>query len=520
MSLIGAELGQIWNVLRASGSQRNYRLDEVRVRNFRGINDLRVQFPYPVSVLAGANGCGKSTVLLACACAYASDDVARPASSPASVFPAFTDRLRGVLSDDTQGAEFAYYYVDGGQRTSMTWRCRRSWGKSFMGPEGAEQPKRAVYLHTLANLGDPGEAQSHLRRIRKPYASEALTPDLLSFADSILPQRYGRVSKIQSGARDLLFAELKHREARYSEFHMASGERTILRLSKDIANLQEALILIDDVESGLHPYTQQQLMLELQRLALRQRSQVIVASHSPVVLDCVPAEGRLFLDRDAQTLDVRMLLPQRDIFQKALYGQSREQISILCEDEVAEGALLGVLDVLQPRLQLRPDDFLIGQNTGRDEFPSHIRALGKFHRLFNFIFVLDGDSRDREVELRTLAEGYGHSFKPLFLPGDGPPERWLWDVLKARPEEFETHLGMSAQDIAGQMRDIERVMAGRLRKGDEAKLWVGALAHRLSRHAAELARMVGREETAQDSYAVRALVQGLQERINLWRELE
>ena len=79
---------------------------------------------------------------------------------------------------------------------------------------------------------------------------------------------------------------------------------------------------------------------------------------------------------------------------------------------------------------------------------------------------------------------------------------------------------MSAQDIAGQMRDIERVMAGRLRKGDEAKLWVGALAHRLSRHAAELARMVGREETAQDSYAVRALVQGLQERINLWRELE
>ena len=32
MSLIGAELGQIWNVLRASGPQRQHRLDEVRVR--------------------------------------------------------------------------------------------------------------------------------------------------------------------------------------------------------------------------------------------------------------------------------------------------------------------------------------------------------------------------------------------------------------------------------------------------------------------------------------------------------
>ena len=168
MSLIGAELEQIWNALRASGPQRNYRLDEVRVRNFRGVKDLRVQFPYPVSVLAGANGCGKSTVLLACACAYGSDDAARPAWSPASVFPAFTDRLRGALSDDTQGAEFAYYYVDGGQPTSMTWRRGRGWSRSFMGPESAGQPKRAVHLHALANFADPAAARSHLRASASP----------------------------------------------------------------------------------------------------------------------------------------------------------------------------------------------------------------------------------------------------------------------------------------------------------------------------------------------------------------
>ena len=46
------------------------------------------------------------------------------------------------------------------------------------------------------------------------------------------------------------------------------------------------------------------------------------------------------------------------------------------------------------------------------------------------------------------------------------------------------------------------------------------MAHRLSRQPAELARVVAREETAQDAYSVGALVQGLQERINLWRDLE
>ena len=78
-------------------------------------------------------------------------------------------------------------------------------------------------------------------------------------------------------------------------------------------------------------YTQQQTMLELQRLALRRELQIIVATHSPVVLDSVPEEARLFLDRDDASAEVRLVPPYRDLLQKALYGQSRDQLSILCE---------------------------------------------------------------------------------------------------------------------------------------------------------------------------------------------
>ena len=116
---------------------------------------------------------------------------------------------------------------------------------------------------------------------------------------------------------------------------MSSGERAVLRISKDISRLPGALVLIDEVEAGLHPYTQQQTMLELQRIALRQKLQIVVASHSPVVLDSVPPEARIFLDRDP-TSEVRVMPAYRDIFQKALYGQSRDQLSFLCEDAVAE----------------------------------------------------------------------------------------------------------------------------------------------------------------------------------------
>ena len=394
MSLITKELHRVWEAVRANIPQRRDLLLEVRIKNFRGIQDLRVPFTYPISVLAGPNGCGKSTVLFACACAYRVPNRGPRESVPSSLFPNFTDRQGGTLSDTTTGTELAFYYLHDKERLSMAWKRNRSWSRSFMGRKGGSQPQRDVYLRTLANHTNPSEVRGILQLGRKPYLTDTLTPDLLVFAHRILRQRYRNLSLISTQSRDLLFAEVEtDQDARYSEFHMSSGERTILRISKDLSGLSNALVLIDEVDTGLHPYTQQQVMLELQRIALRQQLQVIVASHSPVVLDSVPPDARVFLDRDDHSAEVHLMPAYRDIFQKALYGQSRDQLSILCEDEVAEGIILGVLDVLNAEMGLRHEDFVIGRNAGKTEFPAHIRMLGRFGKLENFLLVLDGDAQ-------------------------------------------------------------------------------------------------------------------------------
>ena len=182
----------------------------------------------------------------------------------------------------------------------MVWRRSRAWSRRFAGGSGAGQPAREVYLRTLANLTNPSEVRSILRLGRKPIRTDTVSPELLVFAHRILPWRYRNLAVISGPTtKDLLFAELDDAAGTgYSEFHMSSGERSILRISKDISQLEDALILIDEVDTGLHPYTQQQTMLELQRAALRQNLQVIVASHSPAVLDSVPPDARIFLDRD------------------------------------------------------------------------------------------------------------------------------------------------------------------------------------------------------------------------------
>jgi alanine-glyoxylate transaminase/serine-glyoxylate transaminase/serine-pyruvate transaminase len=56
----------------------------------------------------------------------------------------------------------------------------------------------------------------------------------------------------------------------------------------------------------------------------------VVTTHSPVVLDTVPMEARVFLERSADNVVRRE--PYRDIIQRALYGRSQNSLSILCED--------------------------------------------------------------------------------------------------------------------------------------------------------------------------------------------
>ena len=349
MSQLAVQLNEVWDALRASKGQRDEALVEVRIRNLRGIWDLRFPFDYPVSVLAGPNGSGKSTVLFACACAYRVPGRGAGDFAPGRLFPNFISHQPAVQSDLVPETLLEFHYVHRGARRSMTWRRGKSWNR-----KGGGQPERQVYLRTLANLTSPGEVRSILQLGRKQVRTETISPDLLIFAHRILPWRYHNLNLISGqSSRDLLFAEIEGTgETRYSEFHMSSGERTIVRISKDISGLENALVLIDEVDTGLHPYTQQQAMLELQRSALRRNLQIIVASHSPVVLDSVPPEARIFLDRDHVTGQVRREPLYRDIFQKALYGQSQDRLSILCEDEVAEGVIRGVLDVLNVELGL------------------------------------------------------------------------------------------------------------------------------------------------------------------------
>ena len=376
--MIERRLEELWGNLQGKKPHLPHFLSEIRLDGIRGFNNLRVVFDYPVSVIAGGNTTGKSTVLFAAACAYKVPGAGIKDFVPSTLFPDYRPKLGG-REDMRQEVtiEFNYLTLDG--PLSMRWRRAKGWNRSFFGRKNASQPARQVYLRTLSNLSNPSEVRGvlNMSRLKSKPEETPLTAAQIEFAHQMLPFRYSEVVDLSSGNKNLLFAA-QEGGAAYSELHMAAGERAILRLSQEITQLNGALVLIDEVEAGLHPWVQQLLMLHLQQLALRNDLQIVVTSHSPVVLDSVPLNGKIFLDRDDSSGEVVVRPAYRDLIQNALYGRSDEVLKLLCEDEIAEGILEGVYDFLLPKEanQVR-SLFVLDGTQGQVNFQCTLRLLSK-----------------------------------------------------------------------------------------------------------------------------------------------
>ena len=354
-----------------------------------------------------------------------------------------------------------------------------------------------------------------MSRLSSAPRETPLTASQIEFAQQMLPFRYAEVVNLSSGTKNLLFAA-PERGAEYSELHMAAGERAILRLSREIAQLDGALVLIDEVEAGLHPWVQQLLMLQLQQLALRNDLQVIVTTHSPVVLDAVPAHGRIFLERD-DTGNVMVRPPYRDVVQNALYGRSGDALNLRCEDSTAEGILQGVFDVLLPRERIRRESVRVGRDTGANEFPMHATAFRKFGQIQNFVFVLDGDKRGGNLE-ETIRERAGSDVPVFFLPGDDAPEVWVWTTLRRDVDGGANQLGLDPGDLTERMNRLDAIYdTAADRPGEVAKTKLHGLSEPLGWTESDIGRVVARLEAARKESDIQPLLDGLKGALLQWR---
>ena len=515
--MIQKKLQKTWMHLQGKKPHMAHFLAQLRLTEIRGIQDLRVALDYPVSVIAGENGCGKSTVLTAAACAYRVPGAGRRDFVPSSLFPDYRPK-HGAYADRESKARIDFDYATPQGYEAMRWSRTKGWTRSFRGRKNATQPERSVYLRTLSNLGDPSEVRGVLGMSRAKSAPQEIpmTAAQIHFAEGILPFRYSGVVDLTGSGKRLLFANQKTGPS-YSELHMAAGERAVLRLAKEIAHLDGALVLIDDVEAGLHPWSQQLLMLHLQELALCNDLQVIVTSHSPTVLDSVPQHARIFLERDSSGA-VRVRPAYQDVIQNALYGRSGNALNLLCEDEASEGIVQGVLDFLLPALYVNPQSVRIGGDAGGGEFPTHTATFRKFGQIDSFVFVLDGDKTATPLA-ENIQRAAGIDVSVFFLPGSEGPEAWVWNRLRTLSADDFSGQGITSSELYTEMDRLDAVYAPASDGPSEiAEAKLDGLSEILDRQLPDLCRAVARVEAERRASDLKPLVESLSSALQDWRE--
>ena len=159
----------------------------------------------------------------------------------------------------------------------------------------------------------------------------------------------------------------------------------------------------------------------------------------------------------------------------------------------------------------------IGRDTGADEFPTHARAFRKFGQIQNFVFVLDGDKRDSDIEGK-IRDGSRTNVPVLFLPGRHAPEVWIWETVARNAEEGAKELGVTQGELSARLEQANAVFDSASDSLSEiAKSKLRSLADDLNRDIPDICRIVARLETNRMDSDIQPLVEGLESALLDWR---
>ncbi len=166
---------------------------------------------------------------------------------------------------------------------------------------GTEEPLfHPPKIEQLLGLGRPGEVLRNLlaEASRNERAWGALKASISKlFGYDLLPPD-------ASGAHILAEYTMTEGGPRLDIASAGSGFQQILMLLAFLNTRQGAVLLLDEPDAHLHVILQDAIYHELRTVAARQRSQLIVATHSEVVINAVePRELCVMLDRPRMVAD-------------------------------------------------------------------------------------------------------------------------------------------------------------------------------------------------------------------------
>jgi energy-coupling factor transporter ATP-binding protein EcfA2 len=405
-------------------------LYKVSIAKTRGFEGEDITFDFPVTALIGPNGSGKSTVLGAAGCAY------KPIK-PGMFFP------KSAVGDESMsGWRIEYDLIDKDLNSRQL--VRRSSNFRQAKWVRGDVADRNVLFFGIERTVPAGEKTRYKMLMRSTYVHrlplERLDQTVARQVEHILGRSVADYRVTTYGTDDK-FLVGRLGEKQFSEFHFGAGESSIIRMVAKIEQAQEnSLILIEEIENGLHPVATRHMVEYLIDVAARKSIQAIFTTHSDYSLAPLPSEAIWASISPSISPSISSGISSGKLRQgklsvealRAVSGRIEKKLAVFVEDEFAK---TWVDTILRERLGADYDQVEVYAVHGDgNAVATHRGHAANPATTFKSLCVIDGDSQQRE----DAAEGI------IRLPGT-QPELTVFEDIRARINEDLAILTVSCQ---------------------------------------------------------------------------
>lgn len=296
-------------------------LQRVVLRKVRGFVDKEVRFEFPVTALIGPNGGSKSTVLGAAALAY--KDV-----KPERFFA-----KSGRYDSSMVKWSIEHGVID--KTLDPASEIRRS--VNFPTSKWNRKPFTRDVLVFGVTRTVPATERSDLRLARgssfRAVSENALPAEVIAATQAILGKAVDGYSELDVTTRATLYtAKDGGTGTSYTEFHFGAGQASIIRIVSGVEAAEDnSLILIEEIENGLHPVAVRRLVDYLLDVAIRKKCQFIFTTHSSEAIEALPP-GAVWAAYDGQVVQGALNIEAL----RAITGVIPEKLAVFVEDVFGE----------------------------------------------------------------------------------------------------------------------------------------------------------------------------------------
>jgi predicted ATPase len=378
------------------------------LESIRGFQNETIKFDFPVTALIAPNGGGKSTILGAAACAYKSTKSVNSER--------FFKNSKAI--DVEKEWVLNYEIIDKKSCKDTTIEHTILFKNNEWDRKDIPSRKVAVFSISRTLPAIERKKLSACASADFKYKSsqqEDLNGLVISNASKVLGKDCSEYSQIEIKA-DSTISILKGKTKEghpISEFHFGAGESNVLHMITKIESLKEnALILIEEIENGLHPIAVRRLVEYLIEVAKRKKVQIIFTTHSDDSLMPLPDKAiwasinnKLYQGK----LDIKSL--------RVITGETEASLAIFVEDEFAKSWMKAILaegTILEDEIEIYPmggDGNAVLMNNNNKKNPN---------TKCKSVCFIDGDSKQQDIE----------EDKVYRLPGECPEKYIVDEVCK------------------------------------------------------------------------------------------